>query len=1118
MAVADDPVQQAFENTAQDFKSNLKDDELYKEILKSTSIDEVYNATDKLQAEQAKKGHLRHLSKIGPFLEGLRGYADVIEVFMQAKPDVLALIWGPVKLILQWTSVLKQSFDAVVDTIAEIGVLLPEFRESAKLFDHNKPIQDVLILFFKDILDFYLIALKFFGLSRWKYLFESLWPRHREKIKVVTGHIGRLAVLLRNEVRLEHIQAEHSARARALEHFERAERSYRRQEYESIRAEISPKTHEDALYRFQARISEGAGRWLIEDATFNKWLDLSETSTKVLWLQGIPGAGKTYLSCTIIDKAKTLGLVIFTFLSYTLSSTTTALSIIHSLIFQLASNHEDLQAVLSQSCREDLKHNIDSATRLLTTLINCVGPVFLIIDGLDEVDELERGRFLKQLLCMSENCKDAKILVSSRPEADLEKMLDETATGLRVDHRNAQGIKAYVDGRTQSWFQERGFLPEAEMEIKNLLAPLPSNSKGMFLYAKIVLSNIEDLEVQEIRRELRALPESLDEAYGRILARVNNLHPRKLKDKARKLLGWIGCSPTALTIQEMEQALVIDPQDLNGDSRVQSRLNVIKICGPIVEIVGDYVQFVHFTVKEYLFYPKIPGFIDYTAATLSLTTSCIAYLCQPHHAPELREEEIGNNTTIGLYRLHDFAASTWFELLEKLARFRPPCTPPNELVSLLKTLSARNEWINLDPLTMSSTSIRIYQQLDRLLCRTTRHETQCHCGTIKTHHGARPFKCGFLRCPDRRYGFEIRSLRDAHERYHGRPWKCAFPDCEFANGGFLSRRMRDDHLGRFHSQNHPANSVALGDLHADEIEPLFFDLVKADNTKAVEASLEWFEGLRTKVKHDLCVLAASTGSAEMLKLITPGVVSWLERSGKSPRPALTTSNILLEEAVRGNNTETFKFIIAAHFDKNGQTSSWFRTTNALFMARTLRADSEEMFEELAKHLKPRTKQREHPPPGSFFISSCVIGATAGQPNREELLLRLWEKLDLPRFSDKIYVGDALVNVASTTCSVNLAKFLLDSGAKVDHRRSEKYITSLHHAAKNTSLEAARLIRLLLLHGADPEVHVLPLSLTKGGEREVGSIRDEKGARNISRWLGKSWDQLLAEVQEERKRK
>ena len=127
--------------------------------------------------------------------------------------------------------------------------------------------------------------------SGWGYFFESLWPRHREKIKLVTNHIERHTLLMRNEVRLEHIQEEHCARLRALEHFESTERSHRRQEYQSIKTDISPRTYEDRLDWFHGRICEGTGKWLMKDATFAKWLDSSDTSTKVLWLEGIPGAG-----------------------------------------------------------------------------------------------------------------------------------------------------------------------------------------------------------------------------------------------------------------------------------------------------------------------------------------------------------------------------------------------------------------------------------------------------------------------------------------------------------------------------------------------------------------------------------------------------------------------------------------------------------------------------------------------------------------------------------------------------------------------------------------------------------------------------------------------------------
>lgn len=160
MTTSYDPIQVAFQSVINDFKTKLQDDKLYGDLLKTTSIDEVYDATDKLQATP---GHLRHLSKIGPYLERLRDYSGAIDTLVQAKPAVLALTWGPIKLLLQWSSILKQSYDAIINTTAEIGDLLPEFKEVRQRFDHNDKLKDVLVLFFQDILDFYLVALKFFN-------------------------------------------------------------------------------------------------------------------------------------------------------------------------------------------------------------------------------------------------------------------------------------------------------------------------------------------------------------------------------------------------------------------------------------------------------------------------------------------------------------------------------------------------------------------------------------------------------------------------------------------------------------------------------------------------------------------------------------------------------------------------------------------------------------------------------------------------------------------------------------------------------------------------------------------------------------------------------------------
>lgn len=56
MAAPGDPIKAAFENAIRDFRATLGDEKLLEEISKTKSIDDVYDATDTLQKEQAEKG------------------------------------------------------------------------------------------------------------------------------------------------------------------------------------------------------------------------------------------------------------------------------------------------------------------------------------------------------------------------------------------------------------------------------------------------------------------------------------------------------------------------------------------------------------------------------------------------------------------------------------------------------------------------------------------------------------------------------------------------------------------------------------------------------------------------------------------------------------------------------------------------------------------------------------------------------------------------------------------------------------------------------------------------------------------------------------------------------
>ena len=85
-------IQGVFESAKQEFLQNLKDAADY-DFSQFTSIDKVYEATEKIQEEQGKTNTLRNLKRIQPYLDGLNQYAGVFDTFIQAKPEILTFIW-----------------------------------------------------------------------------------------------------------------------------------------------------------------------------------------------------------------------------------------------------------------------------------------------------------------------------------------------------------------------------------------------------------------------------------------------------------------------------------------------------------------------------------------------------------------------------------------------------------------------------------------------------------------------------------------------------------------------------------------------------------------------------------------------------------------------------------------------------------------------------------------------------------------------------------------------------------------------------------------------------------------------------------------------------------------
>ncbi len=303
--------------------------------------------------------------------------------------------------------------------------------------------------------------------------------------------------------------------------------------------------------------------------------------------------------------------------------------------------------------------------------------------------------------------------------------------------------------------------------------------------------------------------------------------------------------------------------------------------------------------------------------------------------------------------------------------------------------------------------------------------------------------------------------------------------------------MRDLHWEQCHQVGQEMNWLPQNP-DEDEIQPLLFDLVRADKVELVKGLCRQFQKCAREVKDSLVKLAVSSGSPAMVDLL-------LKYHNSLAHEALVVA------AVRGNNMETFR-----HLLPNSRCMDY-----SVVLPEILKSKSEEFLLNWEIYIDTEHEtwiiDKRHVSFYEIYIGPRFLSVAKGDPDNERLILLLWEKLNLAKVGTKAELGDTLVHVAAKCGSMKLAKYLIDAGVSVDYRRSSKYLTPLHHAVKHNTLEAAKLVKFLLGMGADPEA----FAVSRHGK--ITRIKDEAGVRGISKWLGVSWDNLVEQTKAEREK-
>jgi hypothetical protein len=277
--------------------------------------------------------------------------------------------------------------------------------------------------------------------------------------------------------------------------------------------------------------------------------------------------------------------------------------------------------------------------------------VSIVIDGLDECSERERGRVLRELSCLCDTATEAvvKVAITSGVYADIATYLSH-ALRVHVDASiNSEDIMSFVSERVDllssqthlQWVRSTGFLQEAKSILHSeangvfvvyLSSPHTSHSNCnlRFLWAKLQLDAIDALRWEPaVRQQLKELPSGLAKTYDKLKKKIRNLDgiSRTLSEEA---FTWTFHSQRPLSPEELRHALMIGNKRNVFEGCHFTLRDILDVCQNLLvhDEVLNLVNPLHSSVQTYW----KTDYEDTSGIHAAIAESCLRYEIQLHRA------------------------------------------------------------------------------------------------------------------------------------------------------------------------------------------------------------------------------------------------------------------------------------------------------------------------------------------------------------------------------------------------------------------------------------------------------------------------------------------------------
>ncbi|KAL2198040.1 NACHT domain-containing protein, partial [Corynascus similis CBS 632.67] len=345
-------------------------------------------------------------------------------------------------------------------------------------------------------------------------------------------------------------------------------------------------------------------RWVLDNTDFRQWRNNEES--RLLWIKGDPGKGKTMLLCGIIDELKAISdssLLSFFFCQAADASINNATAVLRGLIYLLVDQRPSLLSHVQKkydAAGDPLFSAVNSWVALSEIFTNILKdptlpPTRLIIDALDEC--IEGLDLLLGLIVQSSSIhSNVKWIVSSRNWPMIEKKLDAATqkVGLSLELNKesvSTAVTAYIRSKVDWLAEQNGYDIDIYDAVERYLS---ANAEGTFLWVALVCQELANISGWEVEAFLELFPPGLDALYKRMMDQIHSSRHAKL---IRRILATISVVYRPITLEELPN-LVDTPCRAFGNDRALKE--IVGHCGSFLTLHGRTISFVHQSAKDFL--------------------------------------------------------------------------------------------------------------------------------------------------------------------------------------------------------------------------------------------------------------------------------------------------------------------------------------------------------------------------------------------------------------------------------------------------------------------------------------------------------------------------------------